>query len=108
MSTITANILAVINAEEDCPLLDVSLAGFAGEARRRHRIGARFPASVSFEGETFSGSVCIQSIRDRGAGVYRYGLRYLDTGDGQSLRNGLQQISMGIQRQQLARGSGRA
>jgi hypothetical protein len=104
VSTVMANLTASVGTEPECRLLDVSTAGFAIEAGKRHEIGQIVPVTLRYQGSQFSGHARIQSMRQIGKGRYRYGLHAVeDKTSGGDLRKGQQHISAAIEREQLRR-----
>ena len=103
VTTINSAIEASLGEESACPVVDVSSTGFALIARQKYAIGTTVDASIEYGGECYAGEVVIQSIQERRDGT-RYGVRYLER-DGQpsAFAGGLNQISMAVQREQLAR-----
>jgi hypothetical protein len=105
--TISANILAEFGEEHELYVQDVSATGFAVIAKGSYPIGATFPVSITHEGDIYCGVAAIQSVRELRPGRMRYGLRALEEGpDAGDLLDGLHQIDMAVQRQQLKPGSG--
>lgn len=103
VTTLSTSITAQLGNESECDVLDVSSTGFAAMSNQTYAIGERLNASITYAGETHNGVVAIQSIQKRKDGI-RYGVRYIvDDGGKSQFENGLNQISMGVQREQLAR-----
>jgi hypothetical protein len=104
VSTVMANLTAVVGAEAECRLLDVSTMGFAVEASKRYEVGKIVSVTLRYGGDEFSGRARIQSIRPLEGGLIRYGLHAVDDRDsGGNLQRGQQQISAAIEREQLRR-----
>ncbi len=99
-------ILAVLDADADCPLLDVSSLGFAVNATTEHSIGKCLDVSIDWDDATYMGSASIQSVRGISHGRTRYGLRFLDDAKPGELQKGLMKISMTVERQHLKNMSG--
>ena len=99
--TVVEDISASIDDEQSCQVLDVSQTGFAITARLRLEIGMTPRASITYEGETITGKVAVQSVRQQGDKT-RYGVRALE-GD---LARELPRVTMAVQRAQLRRASG--
>ena len=97
---ISANLFAVLGEDRDLTVQDVSPTGFAVVSKVEYSIGATLDVSLTFDGDIYSGTALVQSIREFSSGRIRYGLRVLEQGD---LQDGLQQISLAVQRQQLRR-----
>ena len=109
VSTASADIHARLEHEENCTLVDISATGFAVIAHKEHALGATASAAVHFRGETFEGTVCIQSVRDIGRGRIRYGMRYLDDDAAAgTLKTGLQKVSIAVERDLLKNQSGKS
>jgi hypothetical protein len=107
VSTVMADLVAAFAQEEGCPILDLSTCGFSVAATKVHQLGDVIHASVVFDGRTFSGNVCIQSVKELSKGRMRYGLHCADDKAQQgSLASGLPQMSVAVQREQLRRMSG--
>lgn len=104
VSTVVADMTVRLADEPECPLLDVSVAGFAVLATTLHGIGETVVATLRFEGEEYAGRARIQSVREMEGGSVRYGLNGLrkSEGGGELLR-GMEVISAAVQRQQLRR-----
>ena len=106
-SAVSAEIDASIGVETSCRMVDVSATGFAYIGKKEHAIGATIDAMVSHEGKEFSGTMSVQSVRDLGILGIRHGVRYLENeADAGTLRNGLQMISLKVEREMLQRKSG--
>ena len=104
VSTVMARLKATVGAESECPLLDVSSAGFAVETATRHEVGQIVPVTLHYQGDQFSGEARIQNIREMDKGRFRYGLHAIeDKACGGDLRKGQQHISAAIEREQLRR-----
>lgn len=107
VSTVMADMTAKFGNEEMCPLLDVSATGFSAIASTPYRIGDLVDAVLELEGTQFAGKVAVQSIRELTKGRIRYGTHCADDAKhANSLKIGLNKISMFVQRQQLQRLSG--
>lgn len=110
VSTVVSGLQVTFGPEEDCQLNDVSITGFSVTARARYDIGAHAPATLAFEGQSFSGIACVQSVRELGQERIRYGLHCVneDEHGGFELQRGLRHIAAIIQRRQLRRLTGNA
>lgn len=102
-SAISADLFAELGEDRDLTVQDVSTTGFAVVSSAEYLIGTTIDVSLSFEGDMFSGTASVQSIREFTPTRIRYGLRALEGGD---LSDGLSQISLAVQRQHLKRQSG--
>ncbi len=104
VSTVMLELTATLGEHADCKLLNVSAVGFSVLTTAQYDIGSTISASVCQEGETHSGTVCVQSIRLMDKGQIRYGLHCVDSnGSGGTLEIGLRQMTATVQRQQLRR-----
>jgi hypothetical protein len=108
VSLALAGLTAKFGTEESCQLNDVSITGFSLTALQRYKIGEHVPATLEFEGQSFSGASCIQSVRELGDGRIRYGVHCVNDEKfgGFELQRGLRHIASTIQRQQMRRLSG--
>jgi hypothetical protein len=108
VSLVLSGLTATFGPEENCQLNDVSITGFSVTASRRYEIGAHVPATLEFEGRSFFGASCIQSVRELRDGRIRYGLHCVNDEKfgGFELQRGLRHIAAAIQRQQMRRLSG--
>ena len=108
VSTVLSGLSATFGPEENCKLNDVSITGFSVTAAEKYEIGAHVSAIIEYEGESFSGTACVQSVRELGEGRIRYGLHCVsnEAEGGFDLQRGLRQIGTAIQRQQMRRLSG--
>jgi hypothetical protein len=97
-----ARLLATFDDEESCPLLDVSLEGFAVIARTAREVGELLPVTLFYDDERFSGTACVQNVQRLPDGRFRHGLQSVgDRIRGGSLQRGQLQIGIGIQRAEL-------
>ena len=109
VSTLIAELVADLGSEKNCPLIDVSATGFAVISTQSCAAGTVINACLHFNGKQYSGTACVQSIKDVGNGRYRYGLHSIeDKSSSGNLLKGQQQIGMAIQREQLRRMRGTA
>jgi hypothetical protein len=95
-TAISADIFAALGEDRSLGVEDVSSTGFAVVSGFEYFRGAALNVSLAFDGDIYSGTAWVQSILELGEGQIRYGLVALDEGD---LRDGLQQISQAMQRQ---------
>jgi len=103
VTTISADVTATLGDEQECKVVDVSSTGFAVLSTQACSIGESLQASIKHEDEVCSGLVVVQSVLERRDST-RYGLRYVNQGDTPSqFESGLNQISLAVQREQLAR-----
>jgi hypothetical protein len=103
VSTLSSNIVATLNCESGCGVQDVSATGFAVLATGMHAVGTNLPASIKFEGESYSGLVLMQSHRQPRPGEVRYGLRAVSGPEADDLAACLHSINLSVQRAQLKR-----
>ncbi len=104
VSTVVVGYQADLNAEKDCRVLDVSKTGLAVVSEETYTIGNVVSVSIVEDGQTYTGNICVQSVRDLGQGQTRYGLHCVSDKTAQgTLADGLQRASMRIQREQLRR-----
>lgn len=102
VSTVMSDLFADLGPEKGCRLLNVSLTGFSVIAAGTYGIGEALDVKLHYEGETFAGKACIQSIKDLSRGRRRFGLLGLfDRQSGRDLQNGLRRMTVNVQREQL-------
>ena len=90
-----------------CPVLDVSSTGFSVIAAQSYSIGNLVDVSIEYGDQGHSGQVSIQSIRELSPGRIRYGLHCAEAKAAPgNLAQGLQQLSVQVQRAQLRRMAG--
>jgi hypothetical protein len=102
-TTISADLAAEIGIDRDLTVQDVSDTGFAVVCTKEYPIGTVLEVALNFEGDFYSGTASVQSTREFSSQRIRYGMRVLEGGD---LPDGLRQICLAVQRQQLQRKSG--
>jgi hypothetical protein len=102
-TTISADLAAEVGTDRDLTVQDVSSTGFAVVSTREYPMGTVLEVALNFEGDLYSGTASVQSIREFSLQRVRYGMRVLEGGD---LPDGLHQISLAVQRQQLQQKSG--
>ena len=105
--TVLCGLTASIGDERECRLVDTSVTGFAVIAKPGYKIGTTMPVVLRYEGATFSGNACLQSVRPLDAKRTRYGFSRTDS-SASELANGLRTISLEVQRMLLKRRSGAA
>ena len=104
VSTVMSNLTATLGSAVDCKLLNISALGLALLTTVHHDIGSTLTASVCHDGKTYSGTVCVQSIRVMDKDQIRYGLHCVDgRGSSENLEAGLRKLTVTVQRQQLRR-----
>ncbi len=85
------------------------MSGFAVVACQRYQIGDMVQTVFRYSGKEYRGSVCIRSVKELTLGRLRYGVICIKKGGaGDDLFDGLSEITMGVQREQLQRLSGAA
>lgn len=105
VSVVGAGLLADIDDQSGCALIDVSADGIGIIASTPSKVGHVVRATLTYDGRKFAGRVCIRSICERDDGRYRYGCEALE-GE-HELRKGIQHINVSVQREQLRRSRGR-
>ena len=102
VSTVFAD-LSIKIGDERCPLTDISSLGFSILSRRHRSEGEMLIARFEHNGVVFEGKAQVQSVTNLG-NTHRYGMLCAsDKSHGATLQNGLQQVSMTVQRAQLRR-----
>ncbi|HMN41827.1 MAG TPA: hypothetical protein PKE29_13360 [Phycisphaerales bacterium] len=107
VATVIAGVTASVGSETRVPVNDVSATGFSIVSGSEYTVGTSVPVTMVHEGKKYTGTACVQSIRELQPGKNRYGLFCLSgkVGGG-NLAQGLAQISMAMQRAQLRRMAG--
>lgn len=109
VSTVMIDLTADLGQECGCQVLDVSTTGFSVIAAERYSVGNVVDGVIEYDNEHYSGRLSIQSVRELSRGRIRYGLHCTAGRNAPgNLAKGLQQMSVKIQRTQLARLAGRA
>ena len=104
VSTVMAGLTATVGAEEKCPLLDTSATGCAVLTNFRYSIGSVLEIALPYQGSWFTGKGRVHSVRETSSDRFRIGLACVgDQKAGDELREGLNTITMSIQREQLRR-----
>lgn len=104
VSTVMAGLTATVGAEEQCPVLDASATGFAVLTNLRYSIGSVLKITLPYQGSRFTGKGRVHSARETSSDRFRIGLACADDQKaGDELREGLNTITMSIQREQLRR-----
>ncbi len=105
VSTLTAEIAARVDGHDGCRVQDVSATGFAVLADAGWRPGQVLDVSLGFEGRTWQGRACIQSVREMGPGRLRFGLRVMgtDAASGEDLLAAMPKISLDVRRSLIDR-----
>ena len=106
-STVMIELTAEVGSERGCRVLDVSSTGFAVVASQRYSVGKILDATIGYEGKSYNGKLSVQSVRELSPGRIRYGLHCTEAKKTPgNLAQGLQQMSIQIQRAQLRRLAG--
>ena len=106
-STVISKRKVSVGGEDHCPLLDVSIAGFAFIGKESYQIGQILDTVLTHEGKTFRGTTAVQTIRELPDGRIRYGMYCSDERSSDAdLLEGLHVVSMAVQREQLKRLAG--
>lgn len=104
VSTIMLGLSAQFGPEPCCAILDVSATGFSAIATERYTVGTVVSTSIEHEGRTYTGNVTVHTVRVMDRGRNRYGLHCADAKNlDDNLAEGLQQMSVKVQRDQLRR-----
>ncbi|MDH3583465.1 MAG: phage terminase large subunit family protein, partial [Phycisphaerae bacterium] len=92
VTTVMEGYTGRIGDREDCPIVDVSVAGFACITTETHHVGENIDVAIDCGPIRLAGNACVQSARDLGESRMRYGLRCLDErhARGNPLQRGLQ------------------
>ena len=103
-SVFESGLTAEIDTKRVCLVVDVGVTGFGVIAKEHYSIGNQVDASIEYEGQKYTGNVCIQSFRELCEGRIRYGLQCASAKTSQdNLTKGLQNMSVKIQQEQLRR-----
>lgn len=104
VSAVMADIVIDLENETGCQLLDVSLMGCSVMAKGKYQLGQTVRIRLYHKNRTFDGQGCIQGVRDLGGERTRYGLIGIlnETGDA-SIKKGLHELTMSLERLQLQR-----
>ncbi len=107
-STVISDLVADLGPEQNVPLLDVSATGFAVVATKQYKIGNIVDVVLYYEDRQFSGTGCIQSVKELSGGRIRYGLlgAHDNKPEDNLKKKGLEFVSTAVQRIQLQRLSG--
>jgi hypothetical protein len=107
VSVISANILAKVGNEKNCPVIDVSPEGFGIVAKRELKPGTVVPIEFEHAGHRVEAPARVQTVKRCIDGKYRYGF-LCTAGKRGATRTSLQQITSLMQRAQLRRLAGAA
>ena len=101
---VTSDLTATFGDENDCPLCDVSVSGFAVISSGKYKIGQVIDAELSHNEKMYAGQVSIQSVTELPKDKTRYGANCVKSAQSAtSLFKGVQSISMSEQRLRLSR-----
>ena len=90
-----------VGSVEKCWLMDTSAEGFGLIAGAEFKAGQVVETVLNYAGRRYTGKAVVRSAQKLDDGRYRLGFQVLDTE--LDLKNGLQQISMAVQREQIRR-----
>ncbi len=101
---VNTELIARIGHEADCPVLDISSNGLSVIASERYEPDNILSVTLEFDGQQFSGTGSITSVRETWDRRMRYGIHCTTNKALRgTLARGLQTICMSIQREQLQR-----
>ena len=103
VTTLTTGLKALIDGKDRCPVRDISATGFAFLSAQDYHAGQIVTATLEKDNERFEGRATIQNMRMLSKGTTRYGLRVLDSQDGENLPSQLRELTLEVQRKQLRR-----
>jgi len=107
VSVVTTGMVAVVDKEAGCHVVDLSPEGFGAIVEKSLALGSVVPISVTYEGKVaFIASARVQTIKILPDGSRRYGFLVPDKKS--PARKAMQDISSTLQRAQLRRLSGAA
>lgn len=107
--TVLADWWIKLDNENHCQIADISQTGCAIICKHPYKINETVNAKIIFRDKEYTGQLQIQSIKNLHNGEYRCGLLCInDNSSGGKLHQGLQKMSMEMQRTQLRRLSGAA
>jgi len=109
VSAALTELTCTIDADQDCPVEDVSVSGFAAVTLDAPSLGQRVTVALSdLNDREHHGVAVVQSVRETPRG-YRCGFSVLDVREGGGdLQRGVSSLSLALQRRQLRRLSGTA
>jgi hypothetical protein len=91
--------IAKVDAEKKCAVLDVSASGLAIIAKASYKVGELVRITFTHEGRELIGMARIQGRRQAEEGAYRYGLHIPEKKS--EMRSVLERLSANIQRAQI-------
>lgn len=106
VSVISLGMLCRIVNERKCPVVDMSVEGFAAIAMKQHPVGLIVPTEIYHQNQTICTPARIQTVHKRPDGKFRYGLRPIDKKG--VVKKFLRETSSAVQRMQLRRAAGAA
>ena len=108
VSTVTTDLKVNVGAGgQSYPLLDVSVTGLSYMSPDQFDIGQIVAVELLYGGEQYQGEGCVQSTLALGGDRARYGMHCItDKNTPSNLAQGLQKISMAVQRDHLRRLAG--
>ena len=106
VSVVSANIIAKVGKEKNCPVVDVSPEGFGTITKAPFKVGMLVPVEFQHGGHVVSAPARVQTVKPRPDGKFRYG--FLAPDKKSEARHSLQQITSIMQRLQLRRLAGAA
>jgi hypothetical protein len=101
VSTVAAGILARVDQEAGCPLVDVSAEGFAVATRRQYPAGSIVQVEINHPLMRISAAARVRDIEALPGGRFRHG--FLAGDKSSEIRRTLEQFSSAMQRKQLQR-----
>ncbi len=107
VSLVMTHVNATCGDDSSCRLMDVSQTGFSVVSSSQFQIGQVVPIEFVFEGQKFIGTAAMQGMKELPSGKSRYGFHVVEE-RGSTLADGLNKLSIAIQRLQLQRRSGAA
>ncbi|MBI1336936.1 MAG: hypothetical protein GC164_08240 [Phycisphaera sp.] len=107
VSVAAANLTAVVADDKSARLLDVSATGFGVVSSEKLKVGQMLEATLSYNGQSYTGPARVQCVKDYSPTQYRYGLHAVEERrfgkKNADLTKGLATISSAVQREQLNR-----
>ncbi len=104
VSTVMSELTAIFGEERDCAILDISNTGFAVSSNKLHEVASIVEVILNHDGVEYTGTVCIQSVRELHRGKIRYGVSCIaDKSIPNDLLEGVRRMSITTQRDQLRR-----
>ena len=95
-------VIATID-DAECEVYDISTAGLSISTAKQYITGVVVKVVMGHEAESFSGNAVVKSVEEFQPDRYRYGILAIDDESGGDLKQGLQQITSAIQREQVRR-----